>query len=394
MNILLINPGDATLYAKPPLGLLSVATVCRQAGHRVDILDMHIAADCSFDGYDLIGLTAMTPTVRQAMELAVRIGRKPPVVIGGVHATLFPEELYLTGLFDAVVMGEGEGVVLELLADQEAGRLKPIYKAPQLGEVPVPDYSLISINAYRPRYPHAKREPWTSVQTSRGCPYSCRFCSNIFGHKYRAMLPGQVYGLLDTLCTQYGVRDLTFYDDEFTLDRRRVVEMCNLLVQRPLDLEWTCEARVDLVDMELLTVMRKAGCRLIYYGIESGDQHILDRLNKTITLARVDSAVRFTREAGIKAAAYFMLGCPGETRETMKRTVDYARELRLDHAQFSVCSPLPGSALYEQYGRGKDWGRFQYLGGGEKACCSTEVGLDEVEAAVESANAEYSRCVA
>lgn len=394
MKILFINPNTGNKHTKPPLGLLSVGTVCKEAGHEVSILDaalLELSAEVvgkPAHRFDIVGITAMSPFIKEAMRIAIAFGKDMPVIIGGVHATLFPEHLYLTGLFDSVIVGEGEDIILKVLADLEGGNLKPIYKG-QVADILVPDYGLIDINAYRPRHPHAKRYPWTSVQTSRGCPFSCSFCTNIFGHKYRAMGPEQVYAMLDLLCTKYGVKDITFYDDEFTMDRKRIIDLCGLLIKQPLDLEWTCESRVDLVDGELLKTMRRAGCRLIYYGIESGNQGILKGLNKTITLSKVVEAVKLTKDAGIMAAGYFMLGCPGETEATMEQTVNFAHNLGLGHAQFSVCSPLPGSRLYELYGNGKDWDNYQYLGGKDKVYCSGTVSPFDIEAMVEKANASY-----
>lgn len=396
MNILLINPRTGNQYTKPPLGLMSIGTVCKQAGHQVSLLDMNIDTDLkkAVDGADIVGITAMTPYIYEAMAIAAEIKTlNIPVIIGGVHATLFPQSVYLTGLFSSVIAGEGEDSALELLADLQSGEIKPIYRnnPSHYVDIPAIDYSLIGINAYRPRYPHAKQLPWTSAQTSRGCPYSCSFCTNIFGHKYRAMKPLQVALMLKGLCSDYGIKDITFYDDEFTMDRNRVIVLCEMITALKLDLTWTCEARVDMVDAELLATMKQAGCRLIYYGIESGNQHILDKLDKHIDLSRVRQVIKATICSGIEAAGYFMLGCPGETKGTMKQTVDFAQEIGLDHAQFSICSPMPGSKLFELYGKDTNWTNYQYLAGADKAICPCSLSIDELEEAVTEANELFNK---
>ena len=407
MNILLINPRNGNPNTKPPLGLLSIGTICKQAGHSVVILD---AALLDLDakqvaihaGYaDMVGLTAMTPLVGNALSIAAAIKKLNadiPIIIGGVHASLFPDELYKTGLFSSVVVGEGEDTIFDILASIQSpeAKLKPIYKPTKFAEIPMLDYSLIDIEAYQPRYPHAQRTPWVSTQTSRGCPFNCSFCCNIFGHKHRSMPPAQIIQMINGLVNGYGVKDITFYDDEFTLDRNHVIQLCELINDSKLatDLTWTCEARVDMVDSELLASMRKAGCRLIYFGIESGNQHILDKLNKHQTLEAVSQAVELTHRSGIQSAGYFMLGCPDETKDSMKQTVAFSLELKLDHAQFSVCCPLPGSELYKQYGDGKDWDSYQYLANVPKVACAAELNIGEIEKAVEEANNLFNQKVA
>ena len=402
MNILLINPRNGNANTKPPLGLLSIGTICKQSGHNVLILD---AALLGLDAKqvaihaqhaDIVGITAMTPLVGEALSIAMAIkefNAGIPIIIGGVHASLFPGEMQKTGLFNSVVAGEGEDIIINLLADIQSpgSKLKPIYKSTKFAEIPIPDYSLIDIGAYQPRFPHAQRTPWVSVQTSRGCPYNCSFCSNIFGHKYRSMPPAQVIQMIEGLVNDYGIKDITFYDDEFTLNHNRIMELCSIISDRQFDLTWTCEARVDLVDVELLASMRRAGCRLIYFGIESGNQHILDKLNKCQALEDISRAVRLTHNTGMQAAGYFMLGCPDETRDSMKQTVDFSLELELEHAQFSVCCPLPGSELYKQYGDGKEWASYQYLADVPKVAYGTELDINEIEVAVREANCLFNK---
>lgn len=401
MKITLINPNRHTGYPKPPLGLLAIGSVCKKAGHDVTILDADLL-DLSpqntalrAQSADIIGLTAMTPTANEAIAISESIKKLScsPVILGGIHATIYTDKL--TRYFDSVVCGEGESAILNVLADIRNKGLQAVY-LPAPVDYPAldyPDYSLLDVPAYKPRYPHGIRTPWISLQTSRGCPFNCTFCCNkLFGRQYRAMPARKVGALLSSLVGQYGMKDLTFYDDEFTLDKTRVHTICEYIIERKFDLTWTCEARVDLIDQNLLEHMAAAGCRLICYGIESGNQAILDSLRKGITLDQIKTAVHITNQAGIQAAGYFMLGCPGETCGTMHETVDFARSLKLGHAQFSACSPLPGSVLYEQSGNNHDWSQYQYLSRLPKILfTSSALSESDIENAVEAANAEYNQ---
>jgi anaerobic magnesium-protoporphyrin IX monomethyl ester cyclase len=404
MKVLFINPNTHSGSARPPLGLLSVATVCKQAGHEVKILDanllnLSLSEVCQEAySYPVIALTAMTPVYHEAKAIAEALFFKR-TILGGVHASIFPEECIKS--FDCVVAGEGEHAILTILDGIQEGkpckgiydtRLSPV----NLNELPLPDYSLIEIDQYKPRYPHGKYTPWTTASTSRGCIYHCRFCSKaVFGKKFRALSPTKTLELISRLQADYGIRDITFYDDLFTCDLGRVMEICHRMINRKMGISWTCESRVNMATPEALCLMEMAGCRLIYYGLESGNQTILRRLNKGTNLDQIRLAVKLTQEAGIQAAGYFMLGAPGETPDTIQQTLDFAKSLNLDHAQFSVCSPLPGSRLYQDYiEQGNlvpDWHNCKYLGNGDKPMfTSGELSKDYIEKAVNDANEMFS----
>jgi radical SAM superfamily enzyme YgiQ (UPF0313 family) len=396
VNIVFVNPPTGNPYPKPPLGLLQVATACKRYGYDVRILDADLLkldvvqiTDAVADA-DAVGITAMTPAYETALSIAdhVYFGNHAGLIIGGVHATIFPEHVKSEGYFDAVIAGEGEESVIMALRAIEGGDLTPtVYEQMPLDydTIPVPDYSLIDVAAYRPRHPHGERLPWTAVHTSRGCPSRCTFCSKaVFGSCYRGMSAKSVHYLMQSLAMS-GVRDITFYDDEFMLDQTRLSDLCDALLCEPLDLTWTCEARVTSVLP--LPKARAAGCRLVYLGIESGNDSILRTLRKGFTTDRVRRAVEMCQAASIKVAGYFMLGCPGETEQTIRQTVDFADELGLDHAQFSICTPLPGSELYAQYGDGNG----AYLGDGAKpVLVPPEIGT-LVTAAVDEANARWAK---
>jgi len=398
MNITFINPPTDNPYPKPPLGLLQVATACNNAGYNAQILDadlLKLSCDDIIQAIskaDIIGITSMSTTIDRVLKLAALVKGElgMSTMIGGCHASIYPDVLFDTGLFDAVVMREGELSVVAAVRAIEQGKPPTIFESGilQYDYIPVPDYNLIDVASYRPRYPHGLRTPWTAVHASRGCPYHCTFCSKaVFGNKYRAMPGDDLYSLVDTLYWRHGIADITFYDDEFPLHLFRLTELCRLLIDNQLDLTWTCESRVSSVSREKLCMMREAGCRLIYFGIESGNQDILDTLGKGITLDGVRRAVGMCHDAGIDVAAYFMLGCPGETTQSTKDTIAFADELELEHAQFSICTPLPGSALYEQCVNGAS----SYLGNGARPVFVQGSLADYVMQTVVEANKKWAR---
>ena len=189
----------------------------------------------------------------------------------------------------------------------------------------------------------------TNLISSRGCPYGCTFCfKGMWGRQWRGRSPENIIGEMESLHNDYGVNGFLFNDDTFVLDRKRIFEFCDLLKQKGLRVVWYCNGRVNLMTKELLEAMYGAGCRGIAYGIESGNQQILDSMKKSITLDGVRQVVKWTGEAGMNITGYFMIGMQGETRATIEDTMAFARELELDYYGFSLTTPLVGTELYDR----------------------------------------------
>jgi anaerobic magnesium-protoporphyrin IX monomethyl ester cyclase len=395
LKVTLINPPQSTGYPQPPLGLATIAAVLERAGYRVTVLDANAlgippeAIAPLVTSADVIGLTAMTPTISAAMDIARHLRQAYPglpVILGGAHATLLPEATLATAPeIDITVRGEGEETIIELLRALEAKRpLDGIagisYRADgrvvstvdrtdlvDMDELPYPAYHLLPWRRYKPHPPHGLALPFAAIVTSRGCPYRCAYCSKpVFGSKFRAQSPKRVVAEVVHLKKKFGIREIAFYDDIFTLDKERAQAIAEGLMQRGLRIFWTCEARVNLVDRELLQTMKCAGCYAIAYGIESASPAILETLHKDITLEQVEEAVRLTREAGLLVVGYLMLGSPGETPETIRQTIEFAKKLKLDFAQFSVTTPFPATELYRLYTQNRQdeisWESFVYSG--------------------------------
>jgi anaerobic magnesium-protoporphyrin IX monomethyl ester cyclase len=209
--------------------------------------------------------------------------------------------------------------------------------------------------------------PFAAMVTSRGCPYRCAYCSKpVFGSRFRARSPEHVVEEIVYLQDRFGVKEIAFYDDTFTLDKKRIHALAEGIIARKLKIAWTCETRVNLVDRELLTHMKRAGCYALAYGIESASPDIIDVLCKDTTIEQVEKAVKGSREAGLQVIGYFMLGSPGETPDTIRQTIEFAKKLKVDFAQFSITTPFPGTGLYDVYMQGRkeeiSWESFVYAG--------------------------------
>ena len=392
MKVLLINPPYKSDFPQPPLGIAYVASALEKSGQQVEILDapaLKLNADevvkhVLKGSFDIVGITAMTPTIRSAIEVAKKIKDQEKsiiVILGGAHATVLPEKtLEMFPEINFIIVGEGEVTTPELIEKLEKGKsLKDIsgiaYKdngkiilnprrpvVENLDELPMPAYHLLPIGKYRPHPPHGKRLPYMALITSRGCPFRCTFCSKpVHGTKYRAKNAVSIIEEIKFLKDKYGIREILFYDDSFTIDKQRIINLCDEMIKNKIDLPWSCETRVNLVDKELLSKMKKAGCYIISYGVESGNQEILDNIKKDITIEQIRNAFKLTHEEGIDTVSYFMLGCPGETEQTMKQTIDFAKNLNTNFAQFSICTPFPGTELADLVKEEIDWNKLSYV---------------------------------
>lgn len=351
MKIILINPDTNTKYPQPPLGLLSLATVLKQGGHGVKITDLNAESysnpklNMTLEVTDAVGITATSLSYPAAKDLAETIRRWYPrkfLIIGGIHAALKAKEIMDDGIFDAVICGEGE-TSLPLAIDLQEKRIYHQHNIVDIDSLPIIDYGFL--NGFKPRIPHKRHQKFLPMITSRGCPFSCSFCSKaVFGNKYRVRNIDLVMEEIDILRQDYGVNNIKFYDDVFTLDKERAVEIAQRINN---SVAWSCMTRVNLVDRFTLNRMQRGGCYSIAFGLESGNAEVLKGINKNTTLEEGEQAVRYAKEAGMKVIGYFMLGCPGETWQTIADTVDYAISLKLDYSQVSIATALPGSELYE-----------------------------------------------
>ena len=348
MNVILINPDTHTKYPQPPLGLLSLATVLKKSGHGVKMFndtgdENKLIREVEL--FDVVGITATSLSYEEAAWIGKCIKdyyHRKFLIIGGIHATLKPKEIMADGVFDAVICGEGE-TSLSLAIDLQEKGIYHQHNIVDIDSLPILDYSFL--NGFKPKIPHGRRQKVMPMITSRGCPFSCSFCSKaVFGNKYRTRDIDLVIEEIDILRRDYGVNNIKFYDDVFTLKKERAVELSQRIKSSVV---WSCMTRVNLVDQYTLNQMLLGGCYSIAFGLESGNAEVLKGINKNTTLEQGEQAVRYAKEVGMKVIGYFMLGAPGETKETIIETIDWAVGLGIDHAQFSIATALPGSELYQ-----------------------------------------------
>jgi len=386
MKVMLINPnylkgvyGGSTGGIAPPMGLAYIAASLRESGSEVSVLDANalslemedIRQEIKNKKPDIIGITATTPLVEEAgaiSRIAKEVKKESIVIVGGPHPSALPADLLLRNkTIDICVLGEGEHTAVDLVQRIEvAGDLSLVkgiaYRSGEevivnerrplisdLDDLPFPAWELLPMDRYRYTLPLGKKGGYAVVLCDRGCPFSCTFCSqrSIFSKKVRFRSAANIVDEVEHLVKDYGVTALSLSSSTFTVNRRKTMALCDELIRRKVDVKWQCTTRVNLVDLELLTRMKQAGCEILSYGIESASQEILDILKKGITTEQAKEAVRLTKKAGIRVYMDFMLGTPGETRQMILDTIAFARELDGDYAQFSITTPFPGSELFD-----------------------------------------------
>ncbi len=423
VDVVLINPIDRTQLRRrlglkaPPLNLLYLASFLEKVGRSVKVIDdnLHemgakkVAELVSKHNPLVVGITAATATVKTALKYIHEIKRLLPntlTVIGGPHVSFMAvETLNECPALDAVVIGEGEETLAEVVDRWERGREidvrgvvyrkggrvkvnppRPFLK--NLDEIPFPARHLVPFESYK-----LMGNPIGSMITSRGCPYSCEFCSSslLMGRMFRRRSAANVAEEMEELVHKYKVRKIEFLDDVFMLNKKRAVAIAKEIRERGLDVSFVASSRVDGVDLEVLKELQKAGLSTIYYGAESGSQRILDLMGKGITLEQTKDAVKKSKAAGIKTIASFILGYPGETLEEIDQTIKFATQLDIDYAQFSILTPYPGTPIfYKLKEKGlletEDWDRYTVL---EPVIKYEKLGLSKELVAKKLAEAYY-----
>jgi anaerobic magnesium-protoporphyrin IX monomethyl ester cyclase len=391
MKVLLTNPplsgierygalAEGGVYL-PNLGLGYLASSIMRNDHVVRILDCE-ALSLSLEeatsaitrwSPDVVGITAVTISIHSAAALAQsikRTGSHSTIVLGGPHVTATPEEtLRLYQQFDVCILGEGEITLVELLNALQGGRdlrevdgiaylrdgevlkTRPRALIKDLDTLPFPAWELYPdlARCYRPSAFGFKKLPSTSIITSRGCPSTCSFCNQQpWGRSYREHSAEYTLEMIRILYTRYGIRDLAVYDGTFGVNTARLVKLCELLIAERLDLAWSCNFRVSMADPEVLSLMKRAGCWSIAFGVESGSQRILDFLHKGITLPVIQQAMRNTKDAGIITKAYIMVGTPLESKKTLDETREFILGLDLDILTVNHFTPFPGTLDFKR----------------------------------------------
>lgn len=360
------------------LGLGSVAAVLLQEGCQVTIIDNYLHRLSLVDLVkkilggqpNWVGINCDLINIGEVERLASALrSHNIPVVIGGPEVSINPRATLERVKGDVAVIGEGEITAKELVrldaftserlkgvagtAYLENGQYienphRPLMK--NLDEIPPVPRHLFEMPHYPRQSYELSESPSDLISTSRGCPFRCAFCSNeyVWGKKVRAMSPERVADEVEEMIKTYGTRVLYFREDNFTIKKKRVYGICEEFLKREIKVKWLCESRADHVDEDLLRHMQRAGCRSIWFGVESGSQRILDKMHKDITLAQIKKAFKLSRNAGIIPGASVMFGMPGETRAEMKQTFRFLLKISPGYVFFNPFLGIPGSSVFQE----------------------------------------------
>ena len=380
LKVTLVNPPyPPHVHSHPPfipLGLAYLGAVAERAGHEVTVVDCQ-AEHLDYTGFrqrisqqkpDVVGVTATTLLYRSAMQLiniTKEVHPQAVTMLGGSHGTFWDEnalneypslnivvrregEITFIELLDKLKAGESLGGVLGVTFRDKEGKVVRTEDRPflqDLDSLPFPAHHLLPLESLK-----RMGKVLFPLITSRGCVYWCDFCSTVrmFGRGYRWRSPKNVVDEMQLVHDQYGVDQVTFYDDAFSVSRERVLKICEELHARRLDLIWDCGTRVDMVDREMLKTMRDAGCIAVWMGVESGSEAILGKMNKKIKLDQTRIAYKTAQAVGLMTIANVVLGFPGETEQTAKETIRFVKALNPDDVGFYVATPYPGTPMYEQ----------------------------------------------
>ena len=386
-KILLINPPQisdgkfldgyqGTRPVLPPLGLAYIAAYLEKQNYKVDIFDGMVENASAKEialrthGYDLVGITSITFQAMITYQVLQEIKRENPtipVVIGGPHVSCLPLEPLEKGLADFSVIGEGEEVLFSIINAIEKGEdftslsgvaykvNGQIYPAKNSGIVkdinslPLPARHLLPMKKYRTSGVRTRRYPAMSMVTSRGCPMQCSFCFNQLPYRkiVRFLSAERIIEEMTQLISKYGAKEIHFWDDNFLVNKPRINRFFEIMESRNMNISFDCEGTINSFDPEVLKKLKKIGCYSVSYGIESGNQRILDLMGKKISIEQIKRVVSETKKLGLDARGYFLFGFPTETKKEILDTINFSRELKLTDATFSLFVPLPGTAAYE-----------------------------------------------
>ena len=397
MRVILLNPAfdkrtfkrlgpvvKILFYNSPPLGLAYLAAVLKVNNHEVKIIDAaaeglsaaEIIRRIADFSPGIVGITTFTVSGNSCYEIAKEVKKNFPgikVVLGGPHITSNPDDLLSYPEVDMAIIGEGEVTFRELTAVlEQGGNLDSVkglaynlggnmfFTPPRelirdLDVLPFPARDLLPVNMYKPQPNDQKRLPKLSMISSRGCAYSCIFCDkNVFKNTYRSFSPAYIAKEISHLVKDFKARDIAFLDSTFTPNKNRVYAIIQEIKKLNLDFTWTCSARADVLDEQLLKEMKNAGCWRVRIGIESGNDNVLDFIKKGITTRQVRRVAQWAYELDLEPKAFFMIGHLMDTKDTIQETINFAVSLPLKDITVQMNTPLkntPQYALTKEYGK-------------------------------------------
>ena len=376
---------------RPPISMGYIAALLKREGFDdLKIIDARIRKSSlsdmlnDIDEYDpdLVFIQSTTPTIYEDIKLSEEcVRRKPSIHVAflGSHVSVRPEDVLSYNVPFAIrnepeytacelvkaLMTKGDLSEIDGLSYYRGGRIinnKNREFIEDLDSLPFPDRNLIENAEYV--IPVTGR-PFTLIKTSRGCPSNCIFCTthSVYGKKWRTRSTENIITEIVNVKKLYGISDFFFSADTFNLDKKWTFDLCNKIIERKLQISWMANSRVDTITEELASVMKRAGCWLLAFGIESGSQKMLNAMKKGIRIEQAISAIKIVRKAGIRNTAYFVIGLPGETTETINETYDFVKKYSPDYPQFLAATPYPGTEFFniverENYLKTKDWSKY------------------------------------
>ena len=401
-----IPPSSIALYSKskikaavseiPYISIAALAATALQDGNSVKIVDLstykkehfEILKSALFEFTpDFVGITFTTPLYKEALMLAEEIKKFDNGIVliaGGVHSSALPKETLNESKFDIVVVGEGDRTIVDIINanSKDLSKVDGIcYKTKKgsiirtkereliknIDELPFPAWHLYDLKKYKVSRLTSRKTPVGAIETSRGCVFGCTYCNkDIFGRRFRFKSPERVVDEIEYML-KIGFKDIHIWDDNFVTDIKRAKKICNIIIERKLKFPWclACGIRVNCVDEEFLMKAKKAGCYSVYFGVETGDDEILKKINKGITHEQVVNAFKMAKKAGLETVGFFMFGLPGETEKPMQETIDFAKKLDPDYAKVTILVPFPSTPIYDQMDKAgliktKDWSKYNF----------------------------------
>ncbi len=371
---------------RPPLGLGFLISVLKASGHQVFFVDNYLTPSniletdfLSRRNIDFVGIYSNTICYQGTLSLFNKLQMlrekkrwSGKIIVGGPHTSVGCDTI--PEFVDHIIVGEGEISILEILSGKERKRVVYGKRVVDMDGLPIPAWEEFIYLPYMWIDPWVDSFPIYTFNTSRGCSFDCNFCSvqSVWGKAYRFMSAERVVSDIEYMIKYYGLKGAYFREDHFTLSKSRVVDFCELLLKKNIQVEWICETRVDnLCDQEYLKLMSRAGCKAFYIGVESGSPRMLEFFRKGETVEQFVDAFRLAKEAGIKTYASFIVGAPTETREDRKATSNLITKIRPDYHCMNIYAGVPGSELYEYVRENKlyeyeDLNRVLYLKGHNK----------------------------
>lgn len=369
MNILFLTSaapeksGFSTSEKRPPLGLASLMAVLKREGHTVHFSDEYLKPTEILDNgfiidneIDYVGIYSNTICYRATLNMFNKLEElrqlgkwSGKIIVGGPHTSVAGHTI--PDFVDHIVIGEGEISAPKIISEEMSDRVVRGEFVEDLDSLPLPAWEDLIYRPYDWTHAWTKAYPVYTLNTSRGCPFGCTFCSvkAVWGKSYRHQSAERVVNDVEFMIRHYGAKCIFFREDHFTLSKRRTIDFCEQILSRGIKIEWMCETRADdLNDIEYQKLMHDAGCSTFYIGVESGSDRMLELFNKKETTDQFLNAFSVSRKVGIKTYASLVVGVPYETEEDRRQTEDFLKVLKPDFIGRNVFLGIPGSELNER----------------------------------------------